>query len=95
MNGTISASNRAEGEARFKILLPAAAESNALHDKKDAEGSSRFKYDRAERSMVCETAIQGVLGIDRLGFYVDSAVADVRFDGAPVVILFICAFVRS
>jgi len=34
-----------------------------------------------------ETAILGMLGIATLGFYVDSAFADIRFDRAVVLIL--------
>ena len=35
-----------------------------------------------------ETAILGILGIATLGFYVDSAFADLRFDRAMVLIAF-------
>jgi phosphonate transport system permease protein len=34
-----------------------------------------------------ETAILGILGVQTLGFYVDSAFADIRFDRAMVLIL--------
>ena len=34
-----------------------------------------------------ETAILGILGITTLGFYVDSAFADLRFDRALTLIL--------
>jgi len=34
-----------------------------------------------------ETAILGILGVHTLGFYVDSAFADIRFDRAMVLIL--------
>ncbi len=34
-----------------------------------------------------ETAILGILGIATLGFYIDSAIADIRFDRAMVLIL--------
>ena len=40
-----------------------------------------------------ETAILGILGIHTLGFYVDSAFADIRFDRAMVLIL-ITAFMN-
>jgi phosphonate transport system permease protein len=35
-----------------------------------------------------ETAILGILGVRTLGFYVDSAIAEVRFDRVMVLILF-------
>lgn len=34
-----------------------------------------------------ETAILGILGITTLGFYVDSAIQDLRFDRAMLLIL--------
>jgi len=34
-----------------------------------------------------ETAILGILGIATLGFYVDSAIQEIRFDRAMVLIL--------
>ena len=34
-----------------------------------------------------ETAILGILGIATLGFYIDSAIQDIRFDRALVLIL--------
>ena len=34
-----------------------------------------------------ETAILGILGVHTLGFYVDSAFADIRFDRAIVLIV--------
>ena len=35
-----------------------------------------------------ETAILGILGITTLGFYIDSAFAELRFDRALLLILF-------
>jgi phosphonate transport system permease protein len=39
-----------------------------------------------------ETAILGILGVQTLGFHIDSAFADVRFDRAMFLILFTAAF---
>ena len=66
-----------------------------------AKGADRYFYEvlpRVYRPMLAllfyrwevilrETAILGILGIATLGFYVDSAFADLRFDRALLLIL--------
>jgi phosphonate transport system permease protein len=79
-------------------MLPAIV-ALSLHDA--AKGANRYFYEvlpRVYRPMLAllfyrwevilrETAILGILGIATLGFYVDSAFADLRFDRALLLIL--------
>ena len=47
----------------------------------------RFNLTSLWEVILRETAILGILGVHTLGFYVDSAFADIRFDRAIVLIV--------
>jgi phosphonate transport system permease protein len=81
-------------------------QSNTIHLRPDApEGFTRYSWELVPRlyrpflaflfyrweNIMRETAILGILGIYTLGFYIDSAIQNIRFDRAMLLILITAA----
>ena len=97
------ASNRCSGfTQRCSYRTPYRRFSNQLPQRQDAPtGINAYGYDALPRVygqflvllfyrwevIFRETAILGILGIATLGFYIDSAIQDIRFDRALVLII--------